>query len=105
MAEYLTDLGMQVVQAVDGVAALQLLEKTPGLALLLSDIKMPRLNGHELAEKALQLQPELKVLLMTGYVGELPTPRALLAREIRTITKPVALDRLREVLEEMLSRP
>jgi two-component system cell cycle response regulator CpdR len=105
IAEYLSQMGIRVLQAVDGIMALRVLEQNPGVVLVISDIKMPRLDGHRLAEKAVQMRPELKVLLMTGYPGETPTPDALRAREIRTLTKPVALERIHQVIQEMLARP
>jgi DNA-binding NtrC family response regulator len=105
ICEMLTDKGFQVLQAPDGVAALQVLEANPGVSLLLSDVKMPRMGGHELVERALRMHPQLKVLMMTGYVGEFPSPAALKAREIRTLAKPFNFDRLCDLVEQMLARP
>jgi CheY-like chemotaxis protein len=101
--EMLEDAGYSVFQAGDGQEALALLQKNPGIAVLVSDIKMPRMNGYDLAEAGLQLRPELKILLMTGYAEE-PPPGLLRAREIHTLHKPFNLERLCELVGEMLNR-
>ena len=70
--EMLEDAGFTVFQAADGVEALALLKANPDIALLVSDIKMPRMDGYTLVQAGRELKPELKVLLMTGYSQEPP---------------------------------
>ena len=105
ISEMLTENGLTVRPAADGVEALALVEKYPGVSLLLSDVKMPRMDGYALVEAALALRPELKVLMMTAYAQDHPPPAALKAREIRVLVKPVDLDRLSSLVADMLSRP
>jgi DNA-binding NtrC family response regulator len=105
LAEMLTGRGLKVIQAVDGMQASQLLKDNAGISLLLSDIKMPRMDGYELVEKAVARNPELKILMMTGYPGEQPPPAALKAREIRTLTKPFDMERMCDQVIDMLARP
>jgi len=105
IAEMLAANDLHALPAEDGVAALQLIKDNPGASLLLSDVRMPRMNGHELAVEALAVRPELKILMMTAYAEEMPPPAALRAREIRTLAKPVDLDRLYDLISEMLARP
>jgi two-component system, response regulator FlrC len=105
IAEMLAAKGLKVTEAADGVEALERLRDNPGAALLLSDIKMPNMNGYELVEKSLKLRPELKVLMMTAYPAEQPPPSALRAREIRTLVKPFDPDRMCDLVVEMLARP
>ena len=57
--EMLEDAGYSVFQAGDGEEALALLRNNPGIQVLISDIKMPRMDGYALAEAGLQLRPEL----------------------------------------------
>ena len=57
----LTDRGVSVTEAADGVEALQRLKDDPGAALLLSDIVMPNMNGYELVEASLKLRPEIAI--------------------------------------------
>src|SRR5690348_7168309 len=93
IAETLALRDLKVLEAGDGLEAYDRLAANPGVSLLLSDVRMPRMDGYKLVEKALDLRPELKVLMMTAYAQEQPPPELLRAREIRTLIKPVDLDR------------
>jgi CheY-like chemotaxis protein len=101
--EMLEDAGFSVFQAGDGEEALGILKMHPGIQVLVSDIKMPRMDGYALAEAGLNLRPELKILLMTGYAQD-PPPALLKAREIHTLHKPFNLERLCELVGEMAGR-
>src|SRR5215475_10870978 len=79
--EMLQDAGFEVFEAGDGAEALELLKANPNIALLVSDIKMPRMDGYALVEAGLTVRPDLKVLLMTGY-SQSPLPEILKTREI-----------------------
>jgi DNA-binding NtrC family response regulator len=105
IADMLATKGVTVSQAADGVEALQLIKDDPGASLLLSDIKMPNMDGYALVEASLQLRPELKVLMMTAYAADRPPPSALRAREIRTLVKPFDPDRMCALVVDMLARP
>jgi CheY-like chemotaxis protein len=98
--EMLEDAGFTVFQAGDGEEALTLLKQNPGITLLVSDIKMPRMDGYALVQEGLTVRPDLKVLLMTGYAQD-PPPH-LQARGIQTLHKPFNLDRLCQLAGEML---
>jgi CheY-like chemotaxis protein len=98
--EMLEEAGFQVFEAGDGVEALELLKLHPQIALLVSDIKMPRMNGYALVEAGLALRPDLKILLMTGYAQD-PPPQLLKAREIQILHKPFNLERLCTLAAEM----
>jgi two-component system cell cycle response regulator CpdR len=104
IAENLLDRNIGVVEAGDGVEALEMLRAEKSVQLLLSDIRMPRMDGHQLVDKAVRLYPDLKVVMMTGYAAELPTGGALHAREIRTLLKPLDIDRLTDLVADMLTR-
>jgi DNA-binding NtrC family response regulator len=105
IADMLAERDLNVLQATDGQDAYERLQENPNVTLLLSDIRMPRMNGFELVEAALALRPELKVLMITAYAQEQPPPALLRAREIRTLSKPFDLERLGDLVCEMLARP
>jgi ActR/RegA family two-component response regulator len=54
VAEFLQESGYQVIQAGSGAEALDLLAHTPGLHMIISDIRMPDMSGIELADLATQ---------------------------------------------------
>ena len=98
--EMLQDAGFEVYEAADGAEALDLLKANPGIALLVSDIKMPRMDGYALVEAGLAFRPELKVLLMTGYSQE-PPPTIQKIRDLQILRKPFNLERLCTLAAEM----
>ncbi len=66
--ESLKELGYRILTAGDGLQALKILSETPQINLLISDVIMPGgLNGYELAEQATVINPQLKVILASGY--------------------------------------
>jgi PAS domain S-box-containing protein len=87
----LRSLGYQVIEAVDGRDALARITAGARADLLFTDVVMPGgVNGWELAESARHIQPDLKVLLTSGYAletlaerGRLPTGAAILNKPYR----------------------
>jgi len=68
MVEWLGDDGYPVHAAANGAAALALLERTPEVKLLVTDIVMPGgLNGFDLASRAKSLRPGLKVIYISAF--------------------------------------
>ena len=92
-AETLRDAGYEVFEAADGVEALELLKSGARVDLLISDVKMPRMNGYQLVEAGTALRPGLKVLLMTGYAQD-PIPETMTRAGIRVLYKPFNVDEL-----------
>jgi CheY-like chemotaxis protein len=62
----LEDLGCEVTSAQSGPDALDRLRQNENISILITDISMPGMDGHELAELAKQLRPELKILQLSG---------------------------------------
>jgi signal transduction histidine kinase/CheY-like chemotaxis protein len=71
----LLELGFAVLEAENGVEAMQILDQTPGIALLLSDVVMPGgIDGRELAVHARERCGVPKVVLMSGYAPDSGQP-------------------------------
>ena len=103
IAEVLTEAGLNVVHVANGAEAVALLKNNPNApVLLITDIRMPEMDGYELAEAAIAINPAIKMLMLTGYPEMRIPPRALQDRQIRTLMKPVELDRLCTVALDML---
>jgi two-component system cell cycle response regulator CpdR len=62
----LEGLGCQVVCAHGGDEALEILSRRQNVSILITDINMPGMDGHELAERAMRIRPALKVLQLSG---------------------------------------
>jgi CheY-like chemotaxis protein len=66
LADMLEDLGCDVISAVNGRDALDQLRRNERISILITDINMPGMDGHELAHLAKRIRPELKVLQLSG---------------------------------------
>jgi PAS domain S-box-containing protein len=104
--ETVRELGYDVLEARDGVNALNVLRQTPegDIDLLFSDVVLPGgLNGQQLAQQAVVLHPRLKVLFATGYARDVIVHHGRLDPGVELITKPFAFDdlaaRIRSVLD------
>ena len=83
-AAALRSAGMEVLAAADGAEALSLAEARDGpIALLVSDVRMPRVGGFELARRLRQERPGLPVLFLSGTEEPTPGGEPLLAKPFR----------------------
>ena len=68
LARALERTGYHVVAVDNGVAAIPLLQSEP-FDLLLTDIVMPEMDGIELAQKAAEIVPDIRVMFITGFAA------------------------------------
>jgi DNA-binding response OmpR family regulator len=87
LMKILTKEGYQVDAACDGEDAVEKLRQNT-YSLLISDIKMPRLNGFELLKIAKRDYPTMGVIIMTAYGDSFTVKDALLLGADEYITKP-----------------
>jgi CheY-like chemotaxis protein len=93
--------GFVVIEAADGTAGLEILQSETSIDVLLTDVKMPGLNGYQLAEAGLSLRPAMKVMLMTGFADE-AIPDAIRAASIPILRKPFNFENLASSLREII---
>lgn len=97
--------GHQVVAEADGAAALDRLALEDGrFDLLLSDIRMPLMDGIALALAAARDYPGLPILLMTGYADQRERARDLEVIIEDVVTKPFSLAEIRKAVSGVLDR-
>ena len=101
VAESLRDSGFTVHEAGEAQSALSILQTHPDIGMMLTDIRMPGMNGIQLTEAAVTMRPDLKVLLMTGYSEE-AVPKNLSDAGIQVLRKPFDTDRLPEIAKSVL---
>ena len=98
-------LGYSVVEAEDGAAALARLEGGAEIDLLFTDMMMPgEMYGQEVAKKALELRPEMKVIFTTGFADaeRFTAPQELAGCPV--LRKPYRRRELAQTLRETLDR-
>jgi len=96
--------GHEVKTASDGAAALDMLTREPGgFELLVTDIRMPIMDGIALALAAARDFPHLVILLMTGYADQRERAHGLDAIVHDVIAKPFSVATLRGAVNEALA--
>lgn len=93
--------GLEVATAADGQAALEKLKEST-FDLLLSDIRMPKMDGIELLEQASRVQPGLKVILITAHATVSQAVQAVKLGAFDYITKPFEDEELFLALDKAL---
>jgi signal transduction histidine kinase/DNA-binding response OmpR family regulator len=91
-------IGFSTAEAADGAEALALLQKDKEIAILLTDLGLPGMNGRQLVQEALRLKPDLKVIIASGYSTH-DEGADKLAGKVGYLTKPFDMQQLRRVLE------
>jgi len=103
-ARALATAGHEVKTAYDGSDALDLLQREDGhFDLLLTDIRMPIMDGIALSLAAARDYPDLTILLMTGYADQRERAHGLDAIIHDVIAKPFSLATLRGAVDEALT--
>jgi len=100
----LAGAGYLVLESNNVEEAVQICERYEGtIALLVTDVVMPVMSGPQLAERALQMRPAMKVLFSSGYPGPELEARGLKAQEINLFEKPFTPDALIRKVREVLA--
>ena len=98
-------LGYQVIAAMNGPKAMDILKRREDIDLVLSDVVMPGgMTGFDVADQALALRPGLKILLATGYAKGVDTNEAAVNAEHKIMRKPYGMKELARTLREMLDQ-
>jgi PAS domain S-box-containing protein len=103
--QFLENQGYTVLEAADGAAAVQICVAHQGLiALLLTDVIMPGMNGRELAQRVSEIRPNMKVLYMSGYTENAIGHNGTLDAGITLLQKPFTLHALKAKVREVLDQ-
>ena len=95
--------GYSVSEASDGVAALEVLQKSH-FDIVVSDIKMPRMNGMELLTEIRSKYPRVSVVLITGHGSEYNAEAVTEAGADQFITKPFKNTEISHTLATLFNR-
>ncbi|WP_278367879.1 response regulator [Acetobacter orientalis] len=97
-AGFLRRAGYKVLEAASGMEALQKVDDSPEIALVVMDVMMPGMNGNEAARHIQVKKPHLPVLFVTGY-----TDLGLLPAGVTVLHKPYTRDALLADVRAMLA--
>jgi CheY-like chemotaxis protein len=99
--------GYRVLSCENGAEALAALAQLgeQKLDLLLTDLVMPGMNGHELAEAVLTLRPSVRVLFTSGYSEDAAFEGSVAAERAQFLAKPYSVHDLSRCVRQMLDQP
>lgn len=101
----LTGLGYSVLTASGGTEAIQTLEHYDGrVDLLVTDVVMPGMNGRDLSGQLLKIQPNMKVLFVSGYSEDVIAHHGVVDQKLNFIGKPYSAMSLGEKIRQVLEK-
>ena len=96
-------LGYKALSAPNGGEAFLLVEKHKGpIDLLMTDVVMPGMNGRELAERLIRIQPTMRVLFTSGYTENIIVHHGIVEENLNFIGKPYTMQALAQKIREVL---
>jgi CheY-like chemotaxis protein len=98
--------GFTVLEAANGGEALLMVrQRTGALDLVVTDVVMPRMNGHTLVQELRTLQPGLKALFMSGYTEDAIVDHGVLLEGLSFLHKPFTPAQLLDKVRSTLAGP
>lgn len=102
LVKALEKAGHRVSPFAEGASAYEEI-KQASFDLLLTDIVMPEMDGIELARRATELDPDIKVMFITGFAAVALNPDNQAPREAKILSKPFHLKDLVNEVQRMLA--
>ncbi len=89
----LTSMGHEVMTAANGLEAIALFRSYPArIALVITDIKMPLMDGHQVVKLVREIQPHMKIICMSAYTEGFPGCTQILPKPFRMADLRVCVD-------------
>jgi two-component system cell cycle response regulator CpdR len=102
LVKALENAGFQVSSHDNGLSAYQRLREEP-FEMLLTDIVMPEMDGIELARRASELDPDIKIMFITGFAAVALNSDSDAPKNAKVLSKPVHLRELVNEVNKMLA--
>ena len=103
LKEIFEETGAEIINAYNGLEALSEFQKRPKIDLILLDIRLPDLNGLDLARQMKELRPEIPIIAQTAYASESDHNDCLLAGCDGYVPKPIQQSKLFEAIAQTLN--
>ena len=94
--------GLEAEAVFDGAVGLERLEADPGFSIVLTDLRMPGLDGTEVLKRAKEIRPDIDVVIMTGYGTIQNAIQAMKVGATDYITKPFDRHELLNAVNQIL---
>lgn len=101
-AQGVRELGYTVLEAESGKEAIRLLRARADIALMITDVVMPEMDGARLAREAVFRRHALHVMFITGYSQHAIARDGMLDPDVNLLTKPFSLAQLAKKIREVL---
>ena len=102
LAKALENAGFEVSSYDNGLSAYKRLREEP-FEMLLTDIVMPEMDGIELARRAAELDPDIKIMFITGFAAVALNSNSQAPKNAKVLSKPVHLRELVNEVNKMLA--
>lgn len=99
----LEELGYTVYANSNPLEAIEFFKSGLNIDLLLTDVIMPEMNGRDLSEELLKIQPTLKVLYMSGYTANVIGRHGVLDNQVDFIHKPFTIEDISKKIRRVLN--
>jgi len=101
LAEFLSTMGYRVFEEKGGEEAMKLVEIGP-IDLVMTDLKMPKMDGIELTRAIRAIKPDLPIIVYSGYRFIDTASEALKAGANEYVAKPFLQTKIKQVVERLL---
>jgi PAS domain S-box-containing protein len=102
-AKILQKMGLNVISAIDGRQATEIFsEKQKEIAVVLLDLTMPQMNGEETLKELRKINPDIRVILASGYSKDIVSLRFSDQENVYCLQKPYTMAKLHSVLSKQM---
>ena len=103
LSSFLEIMDYEVESALNGKDAIEIIEKN-NFSIIISDVKMPDINGIDLLKKVKEFNKKIEVILITGFPNNEDREQALKLGAYAYIPKPFKLQIIANILEEIFKK-
>ncbi|HAM97725.1 MAG TPA: hypothetical protein DCQ26_03870 [Marinilabiliales bacterium] len=105
VSEILTEYGIEIMSAKSGLEAIRLFRENPHIDCLITEIKVPGLDGFGILRATREMNPSIVVIAQTAYVHDNMKQQCLMAGFNEYISKPLDLELFTGIIKEYIVKP